>query len=198
MTLQWPGRVKSRDNLKSLYLHYHSAYGHQTWQTGDLPWGASTHNDILTFCLVRLPDKLKALYLHYYNIYGHKTRQDDDVPWLPFTHKVKWTLIMWFCEITYQPKKNYLHYQMVMTTKRGRMMAYLEWFLLIKSHDHIITWSFNITWRTIKIIYPSTLSMTINFGRSSFHKGVPEEFLPQRSRKLFLLLYHYYHKAYGH
>ena len=24
--------------LKSLYLHYHSAYGHQTWQDSNLPW----------------------------------------------------------------------------------------------------------------------------------------------------------------
>ena len=24
------------------YLHYHIAYGHQTWQGGDLPWGALT------------------------------------------------------------------------------------------------------------------------------------------------------------
>ena len=26
--------------LKSLYLHYHNAYGHQTWQGNDLPQGA--------------------------------------------------------------------------------------------------------------------------------------------------------------
>ena len=32
--------ARSRDKLKS-YLHYHSAYGHQTLQVGDLPWGAS-------------------------------------------------------------------------------------------------------------------------------------------------------------
>ena len=25
---------------KPLYLYYHGAYGHQTWQGGDLPWGA--------------------------------------------------------------------------------------------------------------------------------------------------------------
>ena len=26
-----------RDKLKALHLHYQSAYGHQTWQHGDLP-----------------------------------------------------------------------------------------------------------------------------------------------------------------
>ena len=34
---------KSRDKLKVLYLHYHSAYGRQNWQSGDLPWGAYTY-----------------------------------------------------------------------------------------------------------------------------------------------------------
>ena len=27
-----------RDRLKPLYLHYHSAYGHQTWQVGHMVW----------------------------------------------------------------------------------------------------------------------------------------------------------------
>ena len=29
--------------LKTLYLHYHNAYGNQTLQGGDLPSGALTH-----------------------------------------------------------------------------------------------------------------------------------------------------------
>ena len=28
---------RSRDKLKALYLHYKSAYGHQTWQDGCFP-----------------------------------------------------------------------------------------------------------------------------------------------------------------
>ena len=31
------GLVRSGDTLKPLCLHYHSTYGHQTWQCGDLP-----------------------------------------------------------------------------------------------------------------------------------------------------------------
>ena len=34
--------LKSPDKLKVLYLHYHSAYDRQNWQSGDLPWGAHT------------------------------------------------------------------------------------------------------------------------------------------------------------
>ena len=32
--------VRSRGKLKLLYFHYYSVYEHQTWQEGDLPWGA--------------------------------------------------------------------------------------------------------------------------------------------------------------
>ena len=26
-----------------IYLHYNNVYGRQTWEDGELPWGASTH-----------------------------------------------------------------------------------------------------------------------------------------------------------
>ena len=32
--------IRSRDKLKLLCLYYYSAYGNQTWQFDDLPWGA--------------------------------------------------------------------------------------------------------------------------------------------------------------
>ena len=31
------GLVKSREKLKALYIHNHSASSHQTWQCGDIP-----------------------------------------------------------------------------------------------------------------------------------------------------------------
>ena len=31
-----PHELLSGYNLKSLYVHYHSAYGHQTWKAGGL------------------------------------------------------------------------------------------------------------------------------------------------------------------
>ena len=37
---------------------------------------------------------------------------------------------------------------MLMDTKQGTMMTYLEWLLPIKSHDRIIMWSCNSTWQT--------------------------------------------------
>ena len=43
MIIRSIGRVKARDNLKLLYLPYHSIYGHKTWQDDDLPLLTSTH-----------------------------------------------------------------------------------------------------------------------------------------------------------
>ena len=43
MTLWSCGLARSCDKLKPLCLHYHIAFGHQTWQDGDLFWAAFTH-----------------------------------------------------------------------------------------------------------------------------------------------------------
>ena len=45
---------------------------------------------------------------------------------------------------------------MPMATKYGKIMSYLECFLPIKAHDHIITWSCKIMWQNKIIIYPLT------------------------------------------
>ena len=34
---------RSHENLKTLYLHYQSAYSHQTWQDGNLRCWAPAH-----------------------------------------------------------------------------------------------------------------------------------------------------------
>ena len=41
--LWWRGLAKTLSKLKPSYLHYHSAYGHQTWQDGYLAWGTIIH-----------------------------------------------------------------------------------------------------------------------------------------------------------
>ena len=56
MTLWSRGLAKSRDKLKSLHHQYHSAYGRQTWQGDDLPYGISTYKAIRFFSLVVLQD----------------------------------------------------------------------------------------------------------------------------------------------
>ena len=48
----------SRDKLKPLCLHFHSVFGHQTWQHGDLPWGAFTHKVTWPYDFVFLQDRI--------------------------------------------------------------------------------------------------------------------------------------------
>ena len=42
LTLQLGGVVRSKDKLKT-YLYYYNSYGQETWQSGDMPWRASTY-----------------------------------------------------------------------------------------------------------------------------------------------------------
>ena len=42
--------------LKALYLHYHNAYGYQTWQGCDLPRGTPTHEITRLFDHIVLQD----------------------------------------------------------------------------------------------------------------------------------------------
>ena len=51
---------RSRDKLKPLYLHKNYAYGHQTWQDGDLPWRVPTHKVTWLFDHVVLRDHLAS------------------------------------------------------------------------------------------------------------------------------------------
>ena len=85
---------------------------------------------------------------------------------------------------------------MLMATKRGRMMTYLERLLPIKSNGHINTWSCNITWQTKIIIYSLTQclwqSILAGWGYTirSFHSWSHQIFWSRdcaRSRKLLLL-----------
>ena len=110
---------RSRDKLKTLKLHYQSAYHHQTWLNityldGFLP--TMSHDLLITSCseitwqtqTILWPPMLEGvwsikrgslpqshvtfhpLYLHYNSAYGRKTWRDCDLPWASSTHKVTW------------------------------------------------------------------------------------------------------------
>ena len=78
--------------------HNQSAYAHQTWQYGNLPWWAPAHKVSChwSYSLARSSDKLKPLYLHFLNTYGHQTWWFGDLSWgapiqlvlWPFNHVV--------------------------------------------------------------------------------------------------------------
>ena len=64
------------------YLHYHNAYGHQTWQDGDLPWDApisEISRDPLIMWSCESRDKLKPLSLHYQSSYSQRTLQNGNL-----------------------------------------------------------------------------------------------------------------------
>ena len=42
------------------YFHYHNAYGHQTWQDGDLPWQISLLHDPLIMWFGRITQQIKT------------------------------------------------------------------------------------------------------------------------------------------
>ena len=91
--------------LKVLYLHYQNAYGHHTWEDGDLPGGPSTHKShdslITWFCEVTWQTK---------NIYTTRvsmaTKLDKMITYLDEFLSIKsqncW--IMWSCIITWPTK----------------------------------------------------------------------------------------------
>ena len=128
MILWSRGLVKSYGKLKSLYLQYGSAYGHQTWQDSNLPCWATAH-------------KVRSLYLYYHSVYGHKTKLDK----LVTCHEGLLSIML--LHVT-----NYNHYistaTISMATKLGRMVTHLDCLLSIKSNEHIITWFCEITWQT--------------------------------------------------
>ena len=75
---------------KTLYLQYHNAFNHQTWQGGELPWGAPIHK-INYNSTTRVVMNTKT---------GRTAAHLDGL--LPI--KLHDSLIMWSCEIMWQTK----------------------------------------------------------------------------------------------
>ena len=99
------GLFRPHSTLKLLDLHFHSAYGQQTLQPGDLPWGASNHSVTRPLCHVVLPGHVadfKRLYVHYLMA----TKLSSMVTYLDCILPIKPDddIITWFCEITWQTK----------------------------------------------------------------------------------------------
>ena len=145
------------------YLHYPEACGYQNKEGGDLWWGNSAHKIICKNGHVRFREKLKTLFLHFHNVCDRKTWQCGNVSWEPAPMKSYDSLIIWFCEITWQTKNvisplppclgfilpfkhvvawihvtNWKHYiftiTMLMITKFNRVEAYLDEIPPVKSY----------------------------------------------------------------
>ena len=79
MALGSRGFAGFSDKLKPLTLYYHSAYGHQIWQGGNLLWVAPTHKATWPFNHVVVRDQTKT-YLHYQSVYGQQTWLYGNLP----------------------------------------------------------------------------------------------------------------------
>ena len=81
MNLRSRSFAESLEKLEPFYLHYHTAYGHQTWQVGSFSRCAPAHKMALLFDHMVCRDYVtnKSFYLQYSSGYVHETWQVDDV-----------------------------------------------------------------------------------------------------------------------
>ena len=141
--------------LKTSYLHFHKTYHHQNRQGGVLPWEVLIHKITWPFDYVVFQGHVtkKLLYLYYQSAYGHQTWQDGNLTWRAPTHKVKQRLDHMVLQVHVTSKSHYTSTtRVLMATKLGSMMTYLDGLLPIKSHDPVISWLCEISWPT-KTIY---------------------------------------------
>ena len=99
------------NKLNSLYLQYHSAYGHQTWQEGNLRKWAPAHKVTWLFDHGVLWNQVTT-WNHYFSstsVYGPQTCQAVDLPWGASSH-VTPPFYHVFLEDMWKTKTNYLHY----------------------------------------------------------------------------------------
>ena len=59
--------------IKRFYLHYHSAYRHQTWQDDDLPWRALNLKSLMALWSRGLAKSRDKPSHHFHFVVGHKT-----------------------------------------------------------------------------------------------------------------------------
>ena len=77
MTLWSRDLAKLCGKLKALHLHNHSVCDHQTWQGGDLPWGAPTNScGFWVAWSWEITRQIKNIS-YYHNAYGHQIWQVD-------------------------------------------------------------------------------------------------------------------------
>ena len=134
------------NKLKPLYLYYHSVYCHQPCKDGDLPWGATNH---------------KIIWCSHHVVWqGHAANENHYIS----NTRVFNALIKWSCKITWSEFHVTLwigaHQGFISTTRRslatklGTIITCLDMLLIVKSHDILTTWSFQIKWQTKIIISP--------------------------------------------
>ena len=139
--------------LKTSYLHFHKTYHHQKVVTYHERFSSIKSHDPLITWFSKVTWQKKLIYLYYQSAYGHQTWQDGNLTWRAPTHKVKQRLDHMVLQVHVTSKSHYTSTtRVLMATKLGSMITYLDGLLSIKSHDPVISWLCEITWPT-KTIY---------------------------------------------
>ena len=136
-----------RDKCKTLYLHFHNIYGHQTWQRGNLWWRDPNFKVMWPFDYVVTWQMKKILYLSFLNTYGHETRKSDTYG-LKIPHiKLHDPLITWSSE---KYKTLYLYFCSTYDHKTGQS-SNLQW----RQSTFKVTWlcDYLFTWQMKKITF---------------------------------------------
>ena len=160
--------MKSWDKLKSFYLHYRSAYNHQTWQDGNFVWWASAYKVTWPFDEVFLQDHMtnQNLYISTTTV-PMATKLRTMVTYLEGSYPLS-DILLWSRGLARshdKPKPLYFYYHSAYDHQTSNNDD-LPWRLLpIKWHLALITWSCQITWQ-LKLLYLYTkVTMANKFDR---------------------------------
>ena len=107
MDLQSHGLARSRDKLKPLYLYYQNGYSQETWQDGDISWGALTHKVIWLSDHVVLQDQVTSLKHHIFTAaVAMATKVGKIVIYLEglLATKLHISRVTWSCKIMWQTR----------------------------------------------------------------------------------------------
>ena len=165
-----------------------SAFSNPIWQAGTSKAFDSNHINeasVGDFITLKSHDKLKTLFLNYQSVYGNQTWQDGNLPWWTLCHKVMRPFDYMVLKDHVTTKIVYFSATTVsMATKPGRIIAYLNELLPIKSQNLLITWSCKVMWQT-KNHYISTTTVLIatKFDRMiTYFNGL----LPTKSHNILI------------
>ena len=123
------GFARSHDKVKPLYLQYRSAYGHQIWEVGNLPWGTPTLKVTWSFNHAILVDhvanwkniSLLSQYLWPPNLatWWHTIKSSHSWSYMIFQSRV-------FVKLLDKLSLLYLHLYTFNSHKHGTMVTYHE------------------------------------------------------------------------
>ena len=147
-------------NLKTLYLHYQSAY-RRIWENGDLPWGECVPLTISYHLYFLHISKVSSMLLH-----GSAEQVQSEKCYFIFTCTFLACFLLFFIKkFVFNISISFLMKYRISTKECWPIRSRNKWqetvkgtawgLQPIKSHDTLIMWSSRIMWQTKTIIAPT-------------------------------------------